>query len=149
MQVFASVLALLILVLLQSPASLAGQTAPAAQGPGTAPSATAVEGSWSATPLVMKGVAAPDGSGQLLEFGAAYTTESFLAFWARTGPSPKEEWVLFSWKDGQLTRVLQRGVEFVAPDSRKVTVRADTPIHVGKRLLYFSPTLPDHIYAWD
>lgn len=149
MKVLTSVLSLLTLVLLQGAVSLAGQTASTAQVPGEAPSAAAVEGNWSVTPLAAKGAAAPGGTGQLLEFGDVYTTESFLAFWARTGPDPDKDWVLFSWKDGQLTRVLQQGVEFVAPDSRKVTVRADTPIHAGKHLLYFSPTLPDHIYAWD
>jgi hypothetical protein len=149
MRGFTGVLGSVFLALLQGLASLAGEAVPATQVPGTVPSASAVEGTWSVTPLVMKGVAAPGGSGQLLEFGEAYPTESFLAFWARTGPDPKKDWVLFSSKDGQLTRVLQRGVEFVAPDSRKVTVRWDTPIHVGKRLLYFSPAYPDHIYAWD
>jgi hypothetical protein len=122
---------------------------PAQTGPGTASSVTAIEGTWAVTPLLLKGAATPGGSGQLLEFGEAYQTSSFLAFWARTGPDAKKDWVLFSWKDGQLTRVLQRGVEFVAPDSHKVIVRADTPIHVGKRLLYFTSIWPHHIYAWD
>lgn len=117
--------------------------------PGTASSATAIEGAWSVTPLVMKGVAVPGGAGQLLEFGESFPTESFLAFWARTGPNPDKDWVLFSWKDSKLTRVLQRGVEFVAPDSRKITIEAGTRIHAGKRLLYFSKFSPHHVYAWD
>ncbi len=144
---------LLVLALFLSCQAAAQQQsapAPATPAPSAAPSATAVEGTWSATPLLIKGAAVPGGSGQFLEFGEAYTTESFLAFWARTGPDMQKDWVLFSWKNGQLTRVLQRGVGFVGPDSRKVKVGEGSPtILLGKRLLYISPTYPAHVYAWD
>ncbi|MGD0579054.1 MAG: hypothetical protein ABSC08_09010, partial [Bryobacteraceae bacterium] len=123
------------------------------------PTPTALQGNWNAKPLVTRATAVPGGQGELLEFGDAYVTDTFLAFWARTGPKDKD-WVLFSWKDDKLTRVLQSEAEFVAPDSRKVRIHRkvrspfggtdlSTPIHAGKRLLYFSPTQPDHLYAWD
>lgn len=124
------------------------------------PTPTALQGNWNAKPLVTKATAVPGGPGEFLEFGDAYVTDSFLAFWARTGPNEDKDWVLFSWKDDKLTRVLQSQAEFVAPDSRKVKIYhqrksrfgggdLSTPIHAGKRLLYFSPAVPDHIYAWD
>lgn len=139
---------LIMSVLLQAQQSEKTNNAPQSS-PATALSATTLEGNWSVTPLVMKGAVAPGGSGQLLEFGEAYRTETFLAFWARTGPERGKDWTLFSWRDGQLTRVLQRDVKFVAPDSRKITLSEGMTIHVGKRLLYFFTEFPHHIYAWD
>ncbi|MGC9969653.1 MAG: hypothetical protein ABSE56_03580 [Bryobacteraceae bacterium] len=131
---------------------IAGQP-PAPVQPATSPPPV-LEGTWEVKPLVMKGTAVPGGAGQLLELGEAYVTENWLAFWARTGPRLQDDWTLFSWNGGKLARILQHGVGFVAPDSRKVTVfrspeeRFET-VHAGRRLLYFSPSLPDHIYAWD
>lgn len=135
-------------VLLQAQQSEKANNAPQSS-PATELSATTLEGNWSVTPLVMKGAVAPGGTGQLLEFGEAYRTETFLAFWARTGPNLEKDWALFSLKDGQLTRVLQRDVKFVAPDSRKITFSEGMTIHVGKLLLYFFTEFPHHIYAWD
>lgn len=72
-----------------------------------APTPPELRGTWEAKPLAAKGAAGPAGSATLLEFGEADVTDSLVAFWARTDPKPKEGWVLFSWKDGKLTRVLQ------------------------------------------
>ncbi len=123
----------------------------AAQGPQpAAPVPTEVQGVWEAKPLVTKSTADPAGSGAFLEFGDTYVTDSFLAFWARTDPQPREGWALYSWKDGKLIRVLKNWATVAMPDTRKVSiVRTETPIHAGKSLLYFSPTMPDHVYAWD
>lgn len=135
---FVSILSILLAV------PVAGQAAASAP--------VELEGNWTAKPLVTKGPI-PGGTGELLEFGPAYSAEAFLAFWARTGPRADKDWTLFSWREGKLTPILVSEVEFVAPDSRKVKVFHwgvyATPIHAGKRLLYFSPTLPDHVYAWD
>ena len=123
----------------------------AAQGPQpAAPVPTEVQGVWEAKALVTKGAADPSGSGTFLEFGDTYVTDSFVAFWARTDPKPSEGWALYSWKDGKLTRLFKSWTAVAMPDSRKVLIsRTETPIHAGKSLLYFSPTLPDHVYAWD
>lgn len=120
--------------------------------PQEAPTASQVEGQWRMNPLVMKGAQAPEIDGQFQEFGEAYVLENALVFWARFGAGEKD-WGLFSLREGKLSKVLLEDIEFVAPDSRKVKVRRDTPqpplFHAGKRILYISMMNPDYIYGWD
>lgn len=128
----------------------------AAQSPSTipqeAPAASQVEGQWRMSPLVMKGAQVPEMDGQFQEFGEAYVLENALVFWARFGPGEKD-WGLFSLKEGKLAKIFLEDIEFVAPDSRRVKVRRDTPqppvFHAGKRILYISMKNPDHVYGWD
>jgi hypothetical protein len=114
------------------------------------PIVSSVEGPWSMTPLVLKGAPAPETTGQFQEFGEAYILENALVFWARFGPRAKD-WGVFSVREGKVSTVFLRDVEFLAPDGRKVKARTDSPVllHAGKRMLYISMTYPDHVYGWD
>jgi hypothetical protein len=120
---------------------------PALEGP-----VSQVEGLWRLTSLVLKGAPAPGTNGQFQEFGETYVMENTLAFWSRFGAGDKE-WGLFSIREGKLSNVFVNGVEFIAPDSRKIKVLRGDPyrgvIHAGKGMLYLSYTFPDHLYGWD
>jgi hypothetical protein len=113
-----------------------------------------VEGAWRLTPLVAKGAAVPDTNGQFQEFGETYAMDNMLVFWARFGMDDKD-WGLFSLKDGKISKVVSEGVDFVAPDSRKLRLERPTPFFnhtrfdAGKRMLYISSDMPQHVYGWD
>lgn len=115
------------------------------------------ENVWQITPLVTKKTPAPESAGTFLDFGETYVSDGFISFWARFGPNPDNDWALYSWKDGRVTRIAMHDVDFTTPDSRKDRImhtprffRGGTSLlHAGRRFLYHSAGAPDHLYGWD
>jgi hypothetical protein len=102
-----------------------------------------LEGQWEAVPLAKTGTKTPDGSGEFAEFRETYATESFVVFYGRLAAPRAKDVGIFSWKDGKLSTISLDG-----PDGRKMSIYPDR-IFAGKRLVYFSSVMPDHLYGWD
>lgn len=107
-------------------------------------------GTWRLTALATVGSELPQGGGTIVGFGETFATQSFIAFWVRTGPTGKD-WAIWSWKDGKLTKVAREGVSVATPDRRTISLRhlETHGTRAGRTLLYLSQENPEHVYAWD
>ena len=149
------VLFFLVLPLAISPAQ--EQTAPAAPAPPPEPPPPqVVAGTWKVTPLAQKG-AAEAGTTTFPEFGSGYWVDSGeLVFWARTGnEKDKDDWALFSLKNGQTRKIAQHDVEFTEPDGVQKKIRRGIGGYfpAGKLLFVNVPLgrvgIDSNVYIWD
>lgn len=113
-----------------------------------------VAGTWKVTPLLRKG-AAEAGSTDFPEFGwGVWVDSGELVFWAQAG-ADKNDWTLFSLRNGTLRKIARHDLEFTEPDGFKKKIRRGLGgYYPAGKILYVNVPLgrigiDSNVYIWD